>query len=171
MNLLLEKQIKTLKQINSEIKKAGYRITPIIIGKFALTVYTQGMYPSNMIQLLFPDIPLFEKILKNLGFEKMGDFFVKGDIVVEISKNFELIPEGVFNQIEADGELINVISLEDLLIDMMKQCIEEDKTVCDLIKMLIKSYYSTLDFHSIFRKTKDKRSVKKFKEFQKSLYN
>lgn len=171
MSQFFEKQIKILKQINSEIKKAGYRITPIIIGKFALTVYTQGMYPSNMIQLLFPDIPLLEKVLKNLGFEKMGDFFVKGDIVVEVSKNFELIPEGVFNQIKADREIINVISLEDLLIDMMKQCVEGDETVCNLIKMLIKSYYSALDFHSIFRKAKDKKTLKNFREFQKSLYN
>ncbi|RUM47226.1 MAG: 6-carboxyhexanoate--CoA ligase [Hydrogenothermus sp.] len=169
--MLLDRQIKELKKINQEIKKAGYNITPIIVGKFALTIYTQGMYPSNMISLLFPDIPLLEKVLKNLGFEKMGDFFVKEDIVVEVSKNFELITEGVFNQIEADGEIINVISLEDLLIDMMKQCVEGDETVCDLIKMLIKSYYSALDFHSIFRKAKDKRAVKKFREFQKSLYN
>ena len=171
MSKLLEEQIKAIKQINNEIKKAKYRVTPIIVGKFALTVYTQGMYPSNMIQLLFPDIQLLEKVLKNLGFEKMGDFFVKGDLVVEISKNFELIPEGTFNQIEVDGEIINVISLEDLLIDMMRQCVEGDETVCDLIKMLIKSYYSAIDFHSIFRKAKDKRAIKKFREFQKTLYN
>ncbi len=164
---LLDRQIKAIKQIYSEVEKAGYKIKPIIVGKFALTVYTQGMYPANMISLLFPDLNLMHKILKELGYERVGDFWTKDDIVVEISKNFELIPEGTFNQIEADGVIINVISLEDLLIDMMKQCIEGDEMTCDLIKLLVKSYKKVIDFHNIYRKLKDKRAVIKFKEFQR----
>jgi hypothetical protein len=164
---LIEKQIKAIKEIYFEVEKAGYKIKPIIVGKFALTVYTQGMYPSNMISLLFPDLNLLSKILKELGFEQIGDFWTKDDIVVEISKNFELIPEGKFNQIEVDKTIINVISIEDLLIDMMKQCVEGDETVCDLIKMIIKSYKKFIDFHEIYRKLKDKRAVIKFKEYQK----
>jgi len=169
--VLLDKQIKELKKINQELKKAGYNITPIIIGKFALTIYTQGMYPSNMISLLFPDVNTLQKVLKELGYQQMGDFWVKGDIVIEVSKKFELIATGSFNQIEADGEILNVISLEDLLVDMMSQCVEGDLTVCDLIKMIIKSYYKAIDFHKIFQNTKDKRAIKKFREFQKVLDN
>ena len=164
---LIDKQIKAIKQIYSEVEKAGYKIKPIIVGKFALTVYTQGMYPANMISLLFPDLNLMHKILKELGYERVGDFWTKDDIVIEISKNFELIPEGTFNQIEADGIIINVISLEDLLIDMMNHCVEGDEMTCDLIKLLVKSYKKAIDFHNIYRKLKDKRAVIKFKEFQR----
>lgn len=163
----LENQIKAIKQIYSEIKKAGYNITPIIVGKFALTVYSQGMYPANIISLLFPDLNLLQKVLKNLGFEQIGDFWTKGDLVVEISKKFELIPTGTFNQIEVDGDIINVISLEDLLIDMMNECIAGDEVVCDLIKTLIKSYKQAIDFHKIYQNLKNKQTVIKFREFQK----
>ncbi|EDP74183.1 6-carboxyhexanoate--CoA ligase [Hydrogenivirga sp. 128-5-R1-1] len=164
---LLDKQIKAIKQIYSEVEKAGYKIKPIIVGKFALTVYTQGMYPANIISFLFPDLNLMHKILKELGYELVGDFWTKDDIVVEISKNFELIPEGTFNQIEADGTIINVISIEDLLVDMMKQCLEGDEITCDLIKMIVKSYKKAIDFHNIYRKLKDKRAITRFREYQK----
>jgi len=164
---LINKQINAIKQVYAEIAKAGYKIKPIIIGKFALTVYTQGMYPANIISFLFPDLNLMHKVLKELGYELVGDFWTKDDIVIEISKNFEIIPEGTFNQIEADGIVINVISIEDLLIDMMRECVEGDNTVCDLIKLIIKSYKNAINFHEIYRKLKDKRAVIKFKKYQK----
>ncbi len=168
---LLDKQIDAIKEIYSEIKKAGSKIQPVIVGKFALTVYTQGMYPSGNISLLFPDIPLLTKVLKELGYSQMGDFWTRGEVVIEISKKFEIIPTGTFNQIETEGFIMNVVSVEDLLIDMMKQCTAGDETVCDLIKMLIKSYAPALDFHYIFQNLKDKQSVIKFKQFRKETLN
>ncbi|MDQ7055357.1 MAG: 6-carboxyhexanoate--CoA ligase [Persephonella sp.] len=168
---LLDKQIRAIKEIYTELKKAGSKIQPVIVGKFALTVYTQGMYPSGNISLLFPDIPLLTKILKELGYSQMGDFWTREDVVVEISKNFEIIPAGTFNQIETEGFTMNVVSLEDLLIDMMKQCIAGDETVCELTKMLVKSYGPAIDFHYIFQNLKDKKSVIKFKQLRKETLN
>ncbi|WP_297474038.1 6-carboxyhexanoate--CoA ligase, partial [Persephonella sp.] len=124
---LLDQQIKAIKEIYTEIKKSGSKIQPVIVGKFALTVYTQGMYPANIISLLFPDIQLLIKVLKELGYQQMGDFWTKGEVVVEISKKFEIIPTGTFNQIEVEGQIINVVSIEDLLIDMMNECIAGDE--------------------------------------------
>ncbi len=161
----LDKQIKAIKDVYREIKKHRENVPPIIVGKFALTVYTQGMYPSEVISLLHPDVPFLKKILLDLGYTEFNDFFIKDDITFEISKKFELIT-GKFNQIEVEGEVINVLSLEDLLIDMMKECIEGDEVVCDLIKMLIKSYRQYIDFHYIFMNVKDKRAVIKFKQFR-----
>ncbi len=164
---ILDQQIKAIKEIYSEIKKSGSRIQPVIVGKFALTVYTQGMYPANMISFLYPDLKLLTKVLKNLGYQPMGDFWTRGDIVVEVSKKFELIPTGTFNQIEVDGQIINVISLEDLLIDMMNECIAGDETVCQLIETLIRSYKKAIDFHYIFQNLRNKKAVAKFKEYKK----
>jgi len=163
----LDTQIKAIKEIYREIERAKSRIQPVIVGKFALTVYTQGMYPANMISFLFPDLKLLQKVLKNLGYQQMGDFWTKGDIVVEISKKFELIPTGTFNQIEVDGYIINVISLEDLLIDMMKECLAGDETVCQLIETLIRSYKKAIDFHYIYQNIRNKKAVIKFKEYKK----
>ncbi len=165
----LDKQIQAIKEIYREIDKSKSRIQPVIVGKFALTVYTQGMYPANIISFLFPDLKLLTKVLKNLGYQQMGDFWTRDDIVVEISKKFELIPTGTFNQIEVDGFIINVISLEDLLIDMMNECIAGDDTVCELIKTLIRSYRKTIDFHYIFQNIKSKKAVIKFKEYKRLI--
>ncbi len=165
----LNNQIYALKEIYREIEKAGSRIQPIIIGKFALTVYTQGLYPSGNISLLFPDLNLIKNVLKGLGYRNMGDFWIRKDIAVEISKKFEIIPFGTFNRIEVDGEIINVISVEDLLIDMMNECIAGDDTVCDLIKLLIRSYGKSIDFHYIFQHLRNKKAVIKFKEFRREL--
>jgi len=166
---LIDDQIKAIKEIYLELEKHKTKIMPIITGKFALSVYTQGMYPSNIISFLYPDIPLLQKVLKDLGFKhEVGDIWTRDNVVVEISKNFEILPTGMFNQIEAEGKIINVISLEDLLIDMMSECIEGDDIVCDLIKMIIKSYRDNINFHYIFQNLKDKRAVIKFKQFKDS---
>ena len=167
---LLEEQIKAIKEIYSELDKAKSNIKPIIMGKFALTVYTQGMYPASNISLLFPDIELLRKVLKELGYQHIGnDYWLRGDVAIEINKNFELIVNGKFNQIEVDNRIINVISLEDLLTDMMNQCLEGDDTVCDLIKLLIKSYYEMIDFHYLYTGLKNKKAVIKFNEIKKEV--
>ena len=164
---LLEKQIKAIKEIYGELDKANSNIKPVILGKFALTVYTQGLYPASNISLLFPDLNLLRKVLKELGYQHIGnDYWLKGDVAIEISKNFELIATGKFNQFEVDGGTINVISLEDLLADMMNQCLEGDDTVCDLIKMLMKSYKNTIDFHYLYTGLKNKKAVVKFKKLR-----
>ncbi len=163
---LLDNQIQAIKEIYRELEKRKTKIQPVIIGKFALSVYTQGLYPANIISFLYPDIPLLQKVLSDLRYKNEGDFWTKDEIVIEISKNFELIT-GKFNQIYADGDfVINVISLEDLLIDMMNECVAGDDLVCDIIKMLIKSYKKSLDFHYIFQNLKNKMAVIKFKEFK-----
>ncbi len=162
----LEKQIQALKELYREIRNRNQKVEPIIIGKFALTVYTQGMYPSSVISLLHPDLEFMIQVLKDLGYSPYGEFFTKDEITFEISKRFDLIT-GKFNQIEVDGTIINVLSLEDLLIDMMRECVEGDETVCELIKMLIRSYRQVIDFHYIFMNTKDKRAIIKFKEFRR----
>ncbi|WP_457624750.1 6-carboxyhexanoate--CoA ligase [Persephonella sp.] len=168
---LLEKQISAIKEVYREIEKTGSRIQPVIVGKFALTVYTQGMYPANIVSFLFPDINLLKKVLKELGYTQMGDFWTRGDMVIEISRKFEMIPTGTFNQIEVEDFIINVVSVEDLLIDMMNECIAGDETVCDLIKMLVKSYAPALDFHYIFQNLKNKQAVAKFKQYRKEALN
>ncbi len=165
----LDNQIKAVKEIYREIRKSGSEIQPVIIGKFALTVYTQGMYPAGNISLLYPDMSLLKKVLKELNYQNTGDFWIRGDVVVEISKKFELIPFGTFNRVEVEGELINVISIEDLLIDMMGDCVAGDFDVCDLIKMLIRSYGKSIDFHYIFQHLKSKKALIKFKEFRKEI--
>ena len=167
---LLENQIKAIREIYRALDKAKSKIKPVILGKFALTVYTQGLYPSSNISLLFPDLELLRKILKDLGYQHIGnDYWLKDDIAIEISKNFELIATGKFNQFEVEGDTINVISLEDLLADMMNQCLEGDDTVCDLIKMLIKSYKDMIDFHYLYTGLKNKKAVVKFKEMRKEM--
>lgn len=163
----LERQISAIKDIYNELKKTGSKIEPILMGKFALTVYTQGMYPASNISLLFPDLELLYKVLKDLGYSQLENFWIKGDIVLEINRNFEIIPTARFNKVEIEGFYINVLSLEDLLLDMMKQCLEGDFSVCDLIKILIKSYKPYLDFHYIYRNCKTKQEVAKFNELRK----
>ncbi|NPA52130.1 MAG: 6-carboxyhexanoate--CoA ligase [Aquificae bacterium] len=163
---LLDKQIEAIKQIYTHIKNKELKAEPIIIGKFALTVYTQGMYPSSVITFLYPDMNTLAKILTELGYNQIGDSFKKDDITIQITNNPHL-NTGKFNKIEVDGTTINVLSLEDLLIDMMKECVQGDQVVCDLIKMLINSYRQSIDFHHIFMNTKDKRAIIKFKEFRR----
>ncbi len=168
---ILEEQLKAIKEIYREIKKAGSKIEPILMDKFALTVYTQGMYPTSNISLLFPDLELLYKVLKELGYSQLESFWVRGDIIIEINEKFEIIPTAKFNKIEIEDFYINVLSLEDLMLDMIKQCLEGDLLVCDLIKMLIKSYQGYIDFHYIYRNCKTKQEVSKFNELRKAYYN
>lgn len=164
---MLDKQIKAVKEIYREFDKLKVKHKPIIVGKFALTIYTQGFYPANIISLLYPDFPLLEKVLSELGYQRFGDLWLKDDINIEINKDFYLLT-GTLNQIEVDKEeILNVISLEDLILDMMRYCIEGDDLVCDLVKMIIKSYYKALDFHYLYQRITDRRFIPKIKEFKK----
>ncbi|WP_297890168.1 6-carboxyhexanoate--CoA ligase [Sulfurihydrogenibium sp.] len=164
---MLDKQIKAIKEIYKEFDKAKVKHKPIIVGKFALTVYTQGLYPANIISLLYPDLPLLENVLSNLGYQKFGDLWLKDDINVEVSKDFYLLT-GTLNQIEVDKEeIFNVLSLEDLILDMMKHCVEGDDLVCELVKMIVKSYYKAIDFHYLYQRITDRRFIPRIKEFKK----
>ncbi|MCX7738519.1 MAG: 6-carboxyhexanoate--CoA ligase [Hydrogenothermaceae bacterium] len=164
----LDKQIKAIREIYNQFDRAGEKHQPIIVGKFALTVYTQGMYPANIISLLYPDVPLLERILAELEYKRFGDIWIRNEINVEVSKDFHLLT-GSLNRIEVDREqIINVLSLEDLLLDMMIYCVEGDDLVCEMIRMMIKSYYSFIDFHYLYQRVKDKRFIPKIKEFKKS---
>ena len=49
---------------------------------------------------------------------------------------------------------------------MMNECVMGDDLVCDIIKMLIKSYKKSIDFHYIFKNLKNKEAVIKFKKYK-----
>lgn len=164
----LDKQIESIKEIYREFKKRNIRHKPIIVGKFALTVYTHGLYPANTISLLYPDIPTLESILSELGYKKFADLWLKDDINIEVSKDFFMLT-GALNQIEVDKEeIINVLSLEDLIIDMLKQCVEGDDVTCKLVETLVKSYHNVVDFHYLYQRITDKRMIPIVKDYKKS---
>ncbi|NPA58307.1 MAG: 6-carboxyhexanoate--CoA ligase [Aquificae bacterium] len=167
----LERQVSALREVYREIGKAGSKILPVVVGKFALTVYTQGLYPAPTISLLFPDVNLLKQVLSGLGYSNMGNFWERDGVVFEISNDYHIIPSATFNQVQVEDFTINVVSVEDLLVDMMNQCVAGDQVVCDLIEMVLRSYLPYIDFHQIYKNSKSKQAVAKFKQLKNRLTN
>ncbi len=109
--------------LTGEFKKRGGR-EPIVVGGFALEIYTQGSYTTGDIDIK-ASRDLLEKILTEWGFTKKGRVWFNEEMDIYIDWLGSNLEEGNEAEkrvntiiIEKDLE-IKIISFEDLIIDRL----------------------------------------------------
>ncbi len=102
---------------------APHEIEPILVGGFALAVYTSGGYSTTDVDLALPIAPEVDAAFSDLGFVKNGRFWVRP----ELDLYFEApAPAGLpgetapRTELEVDGLRVVVLGVEDLLIDRLR---------------------------------------------------
>lgn len=102
---------------------APLEIEPILVGGFALEVYTDGGYSTTDVDLALPSTLDVDAAFSDLGFAKKGRFWVRP----ELDLYFEApAPAGLpgetspRTELEIDGLRVVVLGVEDLLIDRLR---------------------------------------------------
>jgi len=95
-------------------------IKPVIVGGSAVEFYTGGMYTTGNVDIV-GSVSELSDILKSMGFRKEDRFFVKGKVFIDL---VGMRLAGRCNEISLGerGDVIVVISVEDLLIDRLCAC-------------------------------------------------
>lgn len=118
----IERKLFFLAWLNSQLKKEGSTIFPVIIGGTAVEIHTDGCCYSfdSDIDLVYDADEKFDAILKCVGFAKYGCYWKNEelDLVVECSGSTKECPERI-TTLNINGESIYVISIEDLVIDRL----------------------------------------------------
>lgn len=131
------KNLDVLFQIDDPVKRRAYFVAllseevikrggqmPIVVGGEALELYTQGSYTTGDIDLKAP-YAITEAVLREYGFIKRGRVWFNEAYDIYIDLLGETLDEGVeaekrTEEIEiADGRIIRVLSIEDLIIDRL----------------------------------------------------
>jgi len=102
---------------------ASLGIEPILVGGFALEVYTEGGYATADVDLALPSGPEVDAAFSDLGFEKRGRFWVRPELELyfEAPAPPDLPGEtAARTELEVDGLRVVVLGVEDLLVDRMR---------------------------------------------------
>jgi hypothetical protein len=109
--------------LSKEIATSGER-TPVVVGRQAVELYTQGSYTTGDIDLKTPR-QITERILKDSGFVKQGRSWLNRNLDIYVDLLGESLDEGPeaekrVTTIEIGDSLsIRVLSIEDLIIDRL----------------------------------------------------
>jgi hypothetical protein len=102
---------------------APHGIAPILVGGFALEVYTDGGYSTTDVDLALPSGPEVDAAFADLGFSKRGRFGIRP----ELDLYFEApAPAGLpgetapRTELEVEGLRVIVLGVEDLLVDRLR---------------------------------------------------
>jgi hypothetical protein len=123
---------------------------PVLIGGLALSYYTRDVYFTADIDLAYADRDALDDVLKELGFETSGRYWVHRGLDIAVEAPASGLPgeEAPRETIELDeGLFCVVIGLEDLIIDRLNACKHWKSEIdCEMTQLLIARYGKGLDW-------------------------
>lgn len=129
---------------------------PIVIGGCALSYYSREVYFTADIDLAYADREALDAVLKKMGFEKRGRYWVgeRLGIAVEAPASVLAGEEAPIEVVElGEGLRCRVIGIEDLLIDRLNTCKHWKSVVdCEMVELLVHRYFNDLDWSYLERK-------------------
>lgn len=129
---------------------------PVIIGGCALSYYSREVYFTSDIDLAYSDRESLDAVLKSIGFEKEGRYWVNEGLKVVIEAPAATLPEenAPMEVVELDeGLQCFIIGIEDLVIDRLNASkywkSEIDR---EMVELLIERYRNDLDWAYLEKK-------------------
>lgn len=154
----LKKQLLLVALITKLCEEKGGK-APVIIGGCALSYYTREVYFTADIDLACADRNMLDIILKSIGFEKQGKYWVNEELKAAIE-----VPASVLFEEDAPLEIVelqeglscSIIGLEDLIIDRMNACKHWNSEIdCEMSELLIHHYINDIDWSYLLKKAKE----------------
>ncbi len=151
----LKRQLLMVGLITRLLKEKGKR-APIIIGGCALSYYSREVYFTTDIDLAYAEREALDGVLKSIGFQKKGRYWVHEGLKMAIEA-----PASKLTEEEAPVEVVEVgeglqctiIGIEDLVIDRMNACQHRKLEIdCEMAELLVNRYYNDLDWPYLERK-------------------
>lgn len=102
---------------------AGTGLEPVLVGGFAVEVYTNGGYSTVDVDIALDACPEVDAAFADLGFEKAGRFWVREDLdlLFEAPAASGLPGEDAPRTVlDVDGLRVVVLGVEDLILDRIR---------------------------------------------------
>lgn len=145
----LKRQLLLVALITTLLEKMG-KSAPVVIGGCALSYYSREVYFTADIDLAYADREAVDAVLKSIGFEKAGRYWVNGDLnaAVEVPASVLVGEDSPVEIVEmGDGLQCTVIGIEDLLIDRLNACKHWKSEIdCEMVELLATKYSNELDW-------------------------
>lgn len=129
---------------------------PVVIGGCALSYYSREVYFTADIDLAYADREALDAVLKKIGFEKRGRYWVNDllGMAVEAPTSTLAGEEAPVEVVElGEGLRCKVIGIEDLLIDRLNACKHWKSEVdCEMVELLARRYFNELDWSYLEKK-------------------
>lgn len=155
MEFPLKRQLLMVGLITKLLEEKGKK-APIIIGGCALSYYSREVYFTTDIDLAYAEREALDSVLKSVGFQKKGRYWVHEGLKMAIeAPTSKLAEEDAPVEIVEIGEGLRctIIGIEDLIIDRMNACKHWKSEIdCEMVELLVTRYYNDLDWPYLERK-------------------
>jgi hypothetical protein len=151
----LKRQLLTVGLITRLLGEQGKK-APVVIGGCALSYYSREVYFTTDIDLAYAEREALDSVLKSVGFQKKGRYWVHEGLKMAIEAPASKLPEE-----EAPVEIVEVgeglqctiLGIEDLIIDRMNACKHWKSAIdCEMVELLVNRYYNDLDWPYLEKK-------------------
>lgn len=145
----LKRQLLVVALITRLLEEMG-KAPPIIVGGCALSYYSREVFFTADIDLAYGDREAMDRVLKEIGFEKRGRYWVNEELKTAIE-----VPASVLAGEDAPVEVVELgeglkctmIGIEDLFIDRLNACKHRKSEIdCEMVELLGKKYFNELDW-------------------------
>ncbi len=151
----LKKQLLVVGLLTRLLKEMSKQ-APIMIGGCALSYYSREVYFTSDIDLAYADREALDIVLKSIGFEKEGRYWVHEGLKVVIEAPASALP-GQDSPLEVvelgEGLQCSIIGIEDLVIDRLN-AFKHWKSEIDgeMVELLLRRYRNDLDWSYLEKK-------------------
>jgi len=151
----LKKQLLMVGLITNLLEKQGKK-PPIIIGGCALSYYSREVYFTSDIDLAYADREALDSVLKSIGFEKKGRYWINEELkmAVEAPASILIEEEAPMETVEiGEGLQCIIIGIEDLIIDRLN-AYKHWKSEIDgeMVELLMNRYFDEIDWSYLEKK-------------------
>jgi hypothetical protein len=151
----LKRQLLMVGLITRLLEEKGKK-APVVIGGCALSYYSREVYFSTDIDLAYAEREALDNVLRSLGFQKKGRYWVHEELKMAIeAPASKLAGEEAPVEIVEVGEGLQctIIGIEDLIIDRMNACKHWKSEIdCEMAELLVNRYGKDLDWPYLERK-------------------
>ena len=151
----LRRQLLIVALLTKLLKKMN-KPAPVIIGGCALSYYSREVYFTSDIDLAYADREALDKVLRGVGFEKKGRYWVHDELKLAIEAPASSLPgeDSPVEVVELGEDLqCSVIGIEDLVIDRLN-AYKHWKSEIDgeMVELLLRRYRDDVDWSYLEKK-------------------
>ena len=125
-----ETMLGTASLLTTLLDETGLKV--VIVGGFAVEIYTRSEYTTVDIDLIFSRRDLANEVLLNLGFTKEGRHWYHEVLGVSIEIPNDMLENADMNRVLKlnlpSQEHVYVIGIEDIILDRLRACIHWKST-------------------------------------------
>lgn len=141
-----------------------HRLKPIIVGGFAVEIYSRSEYTTVDIDLVFARRDLADQYLQGLGFVQSGRHWYHEDLGVSVEIPGDMLeladPEKVIKLNLPGQSHVYVIGLEDIILDRLRACVHWTSTSdCEWGFRLYLLHRERLDTDYLVQKAKEDSTI------------